>query len=81
MTFFPLPLYASQNGEVALRSIVTKLLTVVSMSAEVLLGAAVFQNYTVSGEGKTRTFTDMMGRKVVVPEPLTRVALLGGPTG
>ena len=25
--------------------------------------------------------TDMMGRKVVVPEPLTRVALLGGPTG
>jgi iron complex transport system substrate-binding protein len=31
--------------------------------------------------GATRTFTDMLGRKVTVPEPLTRVALLGGPTG
>jgi len=33
------------------------------------------------GEGKTRTITDMVGRKVVVPDPVTRVALLGGPTG
>ena len=31
--------------------------------------------------GKTRTITDMLGRKVVVPDPVTRVALLGGPTG
>jgi iron complex transport system substrate-binding protein len=31
--------------------------------------------------GATRTFTDMLGRKITVPEPLTRVALLGGPTG
>ena len=33
------------------------------------------------GAQKTRTITDMLGRKVEVPEPLTRVALLGGPTG
>lgn len=31
--------------------------------------------------GKSRVFTDMVGRNVAVPEPLERVALLGGPTG
>jgi iron complex transport system substrate-binding protein len=31
--------------------------------------------------GKTRWITDMNGRKVEVPDPLTRVALFGGPTG
>jgi iron complex transport system substrate-binding protein len=30
---------------------------------------------------KTRILVDMLGKKVEVPEPLTRVALLGGPTG
>lgn len=30
---------------------------------------------------KTRTITDMLGRKIDVPDPLTRVALFGGPTG
>src|SRR5512145_2220176 len=30
---------------------------------------------------KTRIITDMLGRKVEVPDPLTRVALFGGPTG
>ena len=34
-----------------------------------------------SDKVKTRVFTDMLGRKIVVPDPLTRVALLGGPTG
>lgn len=33
------------------------------------------------GAGKTRTFKDMLGNDVVVPVPLNRVALLGGPTG
>ncbi len=36
---------------------------------------------TAFGADKTRTITDMMGRKVQVPDPLKRVALLGGPTG
>jgi iron complex transport system substrate-binding protein len=30
---------------------------------------------------KTRTITDMYGKKILVPDPLTRVALFGGPTG
>ena len=32
-------------------------------------------------EDATRVITDMTGRKVRVPDPLTRVALFGGPTG
>jgi iron complex transport system substrate-binding protein len=43
--------------------------------AALLLGCLVFAG------GAVRTFTDMTGRKVTVPEPLTRIALLGGPTG
>jgi iron complex transport system substrate-binding protein len=46
-----------------------------------LLAAIVVQNESIYAGGATRTFTDMIGRKVTVPEPLTRVALLGGPTG
>jgi iron complex transport system substrate-binding protein len=46
-----------------------------------ILAVFVFQNPSVRAGGATRTFTDMIGRKVTVPEPLTRVALLGGPTG
>jgi|WetSurMetagenome_2_1015567.scaffolds.fasta_scaffold83520_1 iron complex transport system substrate-binding protein len=46
-----------------------------------LLVAIVAGNELISAGGTTRTFTDMIGRKVTVPEPLTRVALLGGPTG
>jgi len=38
------------------------------------------QTGNVSG-GKTRWITDMMGRRVQVADPLTRVALFGGPTG
>ena len=41
--------------------------------------SAVVSNQAVRAEEKTRTFTDMLGRKVTVPEPLNRVALLGGP--
>jgi hypothetical protein len=31
--------------------------------------------------GKTRWFVDMTGRKIEIPVAVTRVALLGGPTG
>ncbi len=34
-----------------------------------------------AGPGNWRTITDMLGRRVVVSDPLQRVALLGGPTG
>ena len=37
--------------------------------------------HSVHGEGKGRVLTDMLGRKLEVPDPTKRVALLGGPTG
>ena len=73
--FTPLPLYSYKKREVALKRTVTKFLSVVGLACAVIL------SHTAFGGDKTRTFTDMMGRKVTVPDPLTRVALLGGPTG
>jgi iron complex transport system substrate-binding protein len=64
-----------------LKSTTTKLLATIGMASAIILTSVVFQNHVALGGGKTRAFTDMMGRTVVVPEPLTRVALLGGPTG
>lgn len=46
-----------------------------------VLGASIMLASLLYGAGNTRTITDMLGRKIEVPEPLTRVALLGGPTG
>ena len=46
-----------------------------------LLAILLIQNPVIHAGSATRTFIDMIGRKVTVPEPLTRVALLGGPTG
>jgi hypothetical protein len=46
-----------------------------------LLTAMTTPNRFAWGANKTRIITDMMGRKVLVPDPLSRVALLGGPTG
>lgn len=40
-----------------------------------------FFSHTANGFSKTRVFSDMLGNRVEVPDPLTRVALLGGPTG
>lgn len=37
--------------------------------------------YAESPSAGKRVLTDMLGRKVEVPDPLTRVALFGGPTG
>ena len=53
----------------------------VGLVGVVVLGSAIYQNRAAFGQGKTRTITDMLGRKVIVPDPLSRVALLGGPTG
>jgi iron complex transport system substrate-binding protein len=61
-----------------------KLLGVAALMALVVAGAATLaqlrRGRSVT-EGKTRLITDMTGRTVRVPDPLTRVALLGGPTG
>lgn len=39
------------------------------------------QQVRTRNPAKTRMITDMYGRKIKVPDPLTRVALFGGPTG
>jgi len=64
-----------------LKSAIARILTVVGWAGFLVLASVTYQSHTVFGQGKTRTFTDMLGRKLVVPELLTRVALLGGPTG
>jgi iron complex transport system substrate-binding protein len=46
-----------------------------------VLASIVSHGFVAFGGGKTRIITDMLGRRVEVPDPLTRVALLGGPTG
>ncbi len=61
----------------------TKLFGVAALVAVVVAGAATLAQLkrpSVS-HGKTRLITDMTGRTVRVPDPLTRVALFGGPTG
>jgi iron complex transport system substrate-binding protein len=69
------------SGDIGLKTAITRLLIAIGLACAVFLGFVVYQNHVAFGQEKTRTFTDMVGRKVVVPEPLTRVALLGGPTG
>jgi iron complex transport system substrate-binding protein len=51
------------------------------LAVAIFLALLPFQNHFIFAGSATRTFTDMLGRSVAVPEPLTRVALLGGPTG
>jgi iron complex transport system substrate-binding protein len=42
---------------------------------------ALIHELPVYGQPQTRILVDMMGNKVEVADPVTRVALLGGPTG
>ncbi len=51
------------------------------IACALILTADIFYSCYAWAAGKTRIITDMIGRKIEVPEPLTRVALLGGPTG
>lgn len=60
---------------------ITKFLVLAGIAVCCVLAAVAFQDRMAFGGGTTRIVTDMLGRKVTVPEPLTRVALLGGPTG
>jgi iron complex transport system substrate-binding protein len=70
-----------QNGEVRKRYYVR---VRKSISCLGLIAFLFFFTVTQTGyaaHGKTRIITDMNGRKIEVPDPLTRVALFGGPTG
>jgi iron complex transport system substrate-binding protein len=53
----------------------------IALVAVAALVCAVAGSAHAAQSGKTRIITDMNGRKVEVPDPLTRVALFGGPTG
>jgi iron complex transport system substrate-binding protein len=61
-----------RNAKPGERLLVIGLITAAVITACMVCGAA---------EAKTRVITDMNGRKIEVPDPLTRVALFGGPTG
>ncbi|MDD2390890.1 MAG: ABC transporter substrate-binding protein [Desulfobacterales bacterium] len=50
----------------------------------ILLGLRLFNSFPQLPEPaaqKSRLITDMRGREVVIPDPLKKIALLGGPTG
>jgi len=64
-----------------MRRVIVKVLLLVAITGAVPLDSVGSGDQSGAARGKTRTITDMLGRKVEVPDPLTRVALLGGPTG
>jgi iron complex transport system substrate-binding protein len=60
---------------------VKKILIVSALIALLVFVLAMLRNEKTVTTGKTRWITDMTGKKIQVPDPLTRVALFGGPTG
>jgi len=59
-----------------------KKISLVSCLIAILLPLpAIAETGRSTDSGKTRWISDMNGRKIEVPDPLTRVALFGGPTG
>ncbi len=64
-----------------MKGTIIKILIAAAMIGLLLLAFVQTKSRPAIDPGKTRTFNDMLGRKVTVPEPLMRVALLGGPTG
>jgi iron complex transport system substrate-binding protein len=57
------------------------LVVAILVSAMMAVLSVNVQSSLAASSGKTRIVTDMNGKKVEVPDPLTRVALFGGPTG
>ncbi len=60
---------------------IKKIVAAVCILAGFLPPLAAAQTKVNQNPGKTRWISDMSGRQVQVPDPLTRVALFGGPTG
>lgn len=64
--------------------LISRKIALISSILCVLTGIAFALNVVAAEKtqpGKTRFITDMTGRQVKVPDPVTRVALFGGPTG
>jgi iron complex transport system substrate-binding protein len=55
--------------------------TVISFCLALILVPIIATAQQGPDTGKTRWVTDMYGKRIRVPDPLTRVALFGGPTG
>jgi iron complex transport system substrate-binding protein len=64
-----------------LRTKITGMFPLLQIAVAIFLAMSTLTNAWLHGVGKTRVFVDMIGRRIEIPEPLTRVALLGGPTG
>jgi iron complex transport system substrate-binding protein len=64
-----------------LRTKITGMFPLFRITVALFLVMSTLANAWVRGAGKTRVFVDMIGRRIEIPDPLTRVALLGGPTG
>lgn len=60
---------------------IRKILIFFALVAIIAFGITMLRNEKTATSGNTRWITDMTGKKVQVPDPLTRVALFGGPTG
>jgi iron complex transport system substrate-binding protein len=60
---------------------IRKILIIFSLVASLVFILAILRTEHKSAAGKTRWITDMTGKKIQVADPLTRVALFGGPTG
>ena len=60
---------------------IKKILIIFGVVAILVFVLAMLRNEKSVTTGKTRLITDMLGNKVKVADPLTRVALFGGPTG
>lgn len=60
---------------------IKKILIIFALVAILVFVLAMLRTEKTATAGKTRWITDMIGNKMKVPDPLTRVALFGGPTG
>jgi iron complex transport system substrate-binding protein len=69
------------NSSIFRKAGIPVLCVAIILAALALPAVATAKEERAAASGKTRVITDMTGRKIRVPDPLTRVALFGGPTG
>lgn len=58
-----------------------KILIIFVLVTVLVFALAMFRTQSRTATGPTRVISDMVGHKIRVADPLTRVALFGGPTG
>ncbi|HOP40910.1 MAG TPA: ABC transporter substrate-binding protein [Geobacteraceae bacterium] len=60
---------------------IRKILIIFFLIGFLVFALAMLRTESRTSSGKTRIITDMVGNKIKVADPLTRIALFGGPTG